>query len=103
VQNCKAPRDKHGEQALTVVIERIQWRLAAHDYGLAQFWTQVAERIHAVVPNAPVRPANAASWDDLLDDPMMSEVVRDEEERRQEVRETLIKAKRHLKRGNGEE
>ena len=95
--------DKHGEQALAVVIERIQWRLAAHDYGLAQFWTQVAERIHAILPDAPVRPADAASLDDLLDDPVMSEVVRDDDERRHEVRETLIRTKRNLKHRDGEE
>jgi hypothetical protein len=34
--------EKHGDEALTVAIERIIGRLIVHDYTLAIMWTRIA-------------------------------------------------------------
>lgn len=44
--------EKHGDEALAVVIERIVGRLIVHDYPLAIMWTRVAEVVHIMLPAA---------------------------------------------------
>jgi hypothetical protein len=49
---------KHGEDALAVVNERIRGRLLAQDYPLAALWSLVAGTVHAARPNAKPRRRN---------------------------------------------
>lgn len=91
--------DKHGDEALAVTTERVHHRLAIRDYPSAIIWTRVAEAIHILRPEA--RPERApgrvgASLDELMDDPVMTAMVQDDDTRRGEIRDTLTRAKRKL-------
>lgn len=93
--------DKHGDESLAVVTERALGRLTVQDYEWAIFWTQVAEAVHTMRPDA--KPERSI-WHtnvplrELMDDPLMGVVVRDDENRRAEVHCTLRDAKRKIRR-----
>jgi hypothetical protein len=88
---------KHGHEALAVVTERALGRLAVQDYRLAIVWTRVAEAVHKLLddpkPERTVRHTQVP-LKELMDDPLMNVVVRDDDGRRREVHETLLHAKR---------
>lgn len=93
--------DKHGDESLAIATERAYDRLAIQDYPSAIIWTRVAEAVHTLLPAA--RPERApgrvgASLDELMDDPVMTAVVQDDDGRRGEIRATLTSAKRKLRR-----
>src|SRR6266446_3019767 len=74
--------DKHGDEALAVTTERVHHRLAIRDYPSAIIWTRVAEAVHILRPDA--RPERApgrdgASLDELMDDPVMTAMVQDDD------------------------
>jgi hypothetical protein len=89
--------DKHGNDALAVVTERALGRLTVQDYRLAIVWTRVAEAVHKLLPDAkPERSLwhTQVPLKELMDDPLMNVVVREDDGRRREVHETLLDAKR---------
>ena len=91
--------DKHGDESLAIATERAHDRLAIQDYPSAIIWTRVAEAVHILVPEAkPERTPGrvGASLDELMDDPVMTAVVQNDDARRGEIRATLTRAKRKL-------
>ena len=89
--------EKHGDEALAVVTERIVGRLIALDYAHVRMWTRVAEAVHALHPGAPPQRLDAlvqAPLDELMDDPLMDVVVQDDDDRRREVHHVLRTVKR---------
>jgi hypothetical protein len=89
--------DKHGDEALAVVTERVLGRLTVQDYAWAMLWTQVAQAVHALRPDAkPERSVwhTQVPLKELMNDPLMNVVVKDDDGRRREVHETLRDAKR---------
>jgi hypothetical protein len=96
--------DKHGNEALAVVTERALGRLTVQDYRLAILWTRVAEAVRTLCPDVtPERSVwhTHAPLKELMDDPLMNVVVKDDEDRRREVHDTLLDAKRKV-RGDGD-
>lgn len=89
--------DKHGDEALAVVTERALGRLTVQDYAWAIFWTEVAQAVHGLRPDAkPERSVwhTQVPLKELMNDPLMNVVVKDDDGRRREVHETLRDAKR---------
>lgn len=95
--------DKHGDDSLAVVTERILGRLAVRDYGSVLLWTRVAEAVASLVPHAK---AGRAAWrvhaplHDLMEDPLMAIVVQEDDERRRVVHDTLKSAKKKRERND---
>jgi hypothetical protein len=92
--------DKHGNEALAVMTERALWRLTVQDYRLAILWMRVAEAVHTLRPDAtPKRSVwyAQAPLKELMNDPLMEVVVKGDEDRRREVHETLLDAKRKIR------
>src|ERR1700738_4284376 len=91
--------DKHGDEALAVTTERVHHRLAIRDYPSAVIWTRVDEAVHVLRPEASPERAPGrigASLDELMDDPVMTAMVQDDDARRGEIRATMTRAKRKL-------
>lgn len=94
--------EKHGDEALAVVTERALGRFTVQDYPSATLWTRVAEAVHTILPHA--KPERRSVWrtqaplKELMDDPLMSVVVQDDEGRRREVHDVLRGAKRKIRR-----
>jgi hypothetical protein len=91
--------DKHGEESLAIATERAHDRLGIQDYPSAIIWTRVAEAIHVLRPDAkPERTPGriGASLDELMDDPVMTAMVQDDDGRRGEIRDTMTRAKHKL-------
>jgi len=91
---------KHGDEALAVVVERISWRLHVQDYAIAAMWAQVAEAVRELLPEAKSdrsRRRRQAPLEELMNDPVMYAVVQDNEEHRREIYNTLSTAKRRLR------
>lgn len=93
--------EKHGDDSLAIATERAYDRVAIQDYPSAIIWTRVAEAVHLLLPGAKPQRASGrigASLDELMDDPVMTAVVQDDEGRRGEIRATLTSAKHKLRR-----
>ena len=91
---------KYGDEALAVVTERALGRLTVQDYAWAIVWTRVAQAVHTMRPDAkPERSLwhTQVPLKDLMNDPLMNVVVQDDDDRRREVHETLLDAKRKRK------
>ena len=92
--------DKHGDESLAIATERVHDRLGIQDYPSAIIWTRVAEAIHLLLPAAkPERTPGriGASLDELMDDPVMTAMVQDDDGRRGEIRDTMTRAKQKLR------
>jgi hypothetical protein len=84
--------DKHGDEALAAVTERALE--APHN-----FWTRVAEAVHALRPDSkPVRVARTGSPEGTDGRSADERRGSDDDGRRREVHETLLDAKRKVQR-----
>lgn len=92
---------RYGDDTLAVVIERLRARLRVQDYAQVARWAQLADAVRRLLPEAkPERGLKRTQQPlaELMDDPVMTAVVQDDDERRREIHDTLSRAKRKLQR-----
>ena len=90
---------QHGaEAALAMARDRVRMWRGVGDDAWAVVWIQVAVEVREMLSpvKAHARSSARPTLPELLDDPVMTAVLRDDDERRRAVVETLSSTKRRL-------